>query len=159
MKKELKIRLFNNKDTSKVIELISNIRINEFNLNFELAGLDLDLLVIEDYYIKSNGCFWVAENSNNDIIGTTGIRKLTQFISTCELNRMYVDSKYRGLGLGQKLLNKAIDFARKSGYSIMLLDTYYCYDIAKKLYLKNDFQEISRYNDNPRSQLFMKKKL
>ena len=158
MKNDLKIRFFNNKDTSKVIRLISNIH-NEFNLNLELTGLDSDLLNIEDYYIKSNGCFWIVENSNNDIIGTTGIRKLDQFISTCELDRMYIDSKYRGLGLGQKLLDTAIDFASKSGYSIMLLDSYSCYDIARKLYLKNDFQDITRYNDDPTSQIFMKKKL
>ena len=103
--------------------------------------------------------FWIVENSNNDIIGTTGIRKLDQFISTCELDRMYIDSKYRELGLGQKLLDTAIDFASKSGYSIMLLDSYSCYDIARKLYLKNDFQDIPRYNDDPTSQIFMKKKL
>lgn len=72
---------------------------------------------------------------------------------------MYIDSKYRELGLGQKLLDTAIDFASKSGYSIMLLDSYSCYDIARKLYLKNDFQDITRYNDDPTSQIFMKKKL
>jgi putative acetyltransferase len=157
LNKGLKIKIFNNKDTLKVIGLISNIRIKEFKLNFDLDGLDSDLLNIEHYYFKNGGCFWVVENITKEIIGTTGIRKLNQFTSTCELSRMYVDSTYRELGIGQKLLNTAINFAKGSGYSIVLLDTYYCYDTARKMYHKNGFHEIPRYNDNPRSQVFMKK--
>jgi GNAT superfamily N-acetyltransferase len=156
---ELNIRVFNNKDTEKVIDLISHIRINEYNLNFDLTGLDSDLLHIEDYYFKYNGCFWVAEDSSISIIGTTGLRGLKQFTSTCELNRMYVSSEYRRVGLGQKLLDKAIKFAKSLSYSIILLDTYNCFDIARKLYLKNGFEDIPRYNNNPRSQVFMRKKI
>jgi GNAT superfamily N-acetyltransferase len=159
LNKAFKIRVFSDKDKDKVINLISAIRINEYNLNFDLEGLDSDLLKIENYYFKPNGCFWVAEDKNNDIIGTTGLRNLAQFTLTCELNRMYIASKFRRLGIGQELLNTAFNFAIFAGYKIMLLDTYYCYDVARKLYMKNGFYDVPRYNDNPRSQVFMKKKL
>ena len=36
---------------------------------------------------------------------------------------MYVSTDFRRLGLGQKLLDRAIDFAIKCGYSRMVLDS------------------------------------
>jgi GNAT superfamily N-acetyltransferase len=97
--------------------------------------LDSDILAIDETYNKSNtGCFWVAETIVDDdsntqqkqqqkIVGTTVIRNLRQFESTCELKRMYVRSCFRRLGVGQKLLDTAIDFAKSVGYSRMVLDS------------------------------------
>jgi GNAT superfamily N-acetyltransferase len=95
------------------------------NLNkLEFDTLDSDILAIDKSYNKSNGsCFWVAETVVNDdyfitqqkqkILGTTAVRNLNQFESTCELKRMYVLRDFRRLGLGQKLLDIAVDFAKR----------------------------------------------
>jgi ribosomal protein S18 acetylase RimI-like enzyme len=133
--------------------------------------LDSDILAIDETYNKLNrGCFWVAETIVNDdsntqqkqqqkIVGTTAIRNLKQFELTCELKRIYVSSDFRQLGLGQKLLDIAIDFARKAGYSLMVLDSSKMLYAARGLYLKNSFVDIPRYNDNYRADVFMEKKL
>jgi GNAT superfamily N-acetyltransferase len=164
--KGCRIRDFYRGDYKIVIQLISNIIVNEFKFKLEFDNLDSDLLDIEEHYGKSNGgCFWIAEildnnaRSNIKIIATTAIRRLKQFESTCELKRMYVLKKYRGLGIGQMMLDKAIDFAKEAGYSRILLDSSKNLRAARRLYLKNGFVDTQRYNDNYRADIFMEKRL
>jgi GNAT superfamily N-acetyltransferase len=163
----IKIRVFHRNDSERVIELISDIIVNEFNFRLEFNTLDSDILAIEEIYNKSEGCcFWVAESIDDNnrqqqqkIVGTTAVRNLKQFESTCELKRMYVLKEFRRLGLGQKLLDTAIDFAKSVGYSRMVLDSSKTLYAARALYLKKGFIDIPRYNDNYRADVFMERKL
>jgi len=163
----IKIRVFQRTDSERVVELISDIIVNEFSFKLEFDYLDSDILAIEETYNKSDGgCFWIAESINDDIntqqqkiLATTAVRNLKEFESTCELKRMYVLSNFRRLGLGQKLLDIAIDFAKNIGYSRMVLDSSRTLHAARALYLKNGFVDILRYNDNYRADVFMERKL
>jgi GNAT superfamily N-acetyltransferase len=166
----INIRPFQKSDSDKVIEFISDIIVNEFKFKLEFDTLDSDILAIDESYNKSNGsCFWVAETVVNDdyfntqqkqkILGTTAVRNLKQFESTCELKRMYVLLDFRRLGLGQKLLDIAIDFAKSVGYSRIVLDSSKTLHAARALYLKNGFVDIPRYNDNYRADVFMERRL
>jgi GNAT superfamily N-acetyltransferase len=163
----IKIRVFHRNDSERVIELISDIIVNEFNFKLEFDTLDSDILAIEEIYNKSDGCcFWVAESIDDNntkqqqkIVGTTAVRKLKQFESTCELKRMYVLNEFRRLGLAQKLLDIAIDFAKSVGYTRMVLDSSKILYAARALYLKKGFIDIPRYNDNYRADVFMERKL
>ena len=167
MSQGIKIRVFQRNDSERVIELISDIIVNEFGFKLEFDTLDSDILAIEEIYNKSDGgCFWVAESIDDDnnpkqqkIVGTTAVRNLKQFESTCELKRMYVLNEFRRLGLGQKLLDIAIDFARSVGYSRMVLDSSKTLYAARALYLKKGFVDIPKYNDNYRADVFMQRKL
>jgi GNAT superfamily N-acetyltransferase len=168
------IRVFQKSDSDKVKEFISDIIVNEFKFKLEFNTLDSDILEIDKIYNKSNrGCFWVAETVVNDndysnteqkqqkqkIIGTTAVRNLKQFESTCELKRMYVSNDFRRLGVGQKLLDTAIGFAKSAGYSRMVLDSSKALHAARALYLKSGFVDIPRYNDNHRADVFMGRRL
>jgi GNAT superfamily N-acetyltransferase len=163
----IKIRVFQRNDSERVIELISDIIVNEFGFKLEFDTLDSDILAIEEIYNKSDGgCFWVAESIVNNntqqqqkIVGTTAVRNLKQFESTCELKRMYVLNEFRRLGLGHKLLDIAIDFAKSVGYSRMVLDSSKTLCAARALYLKKGFVDIPKYNDNYRADVFMERKL
>jgi ribosomal protein S18 acetylase RimI-like enzyme len=168
------IRVFQKSDSDKVKEFISDIIVNEFKFKLEFNTLDSDILEIDKIYNKSNrSCFWVAETVVNDndysntqekqqkqkIIGTAAVRNLKQFESTCELKRMYVSSDFRRLGIGQKLLDTAIGFAKSAGYSRIVLDSSKALHAARALYLKSGFVDIPRYNDNHRADVFMERRL
>jgi GNAT superfamily N-acetyltransferase len=157
----VQIRLFRRSDLAGVLKLISDIIVNEFKFRLEFNCLDSDLLCIEEHYNKSDGgCFWVAEETvDKRIIATAGIRNLKQYASTCELKRMYVLKEYRRLGIGGKMLDIAIDFAKRIGYSRIVLDSSKYLEAARALYLKNGFVDIARYNDNHRADIFMEKRL
>jgi GNAT superfamily N-acetyltransferase len=162
----IRIRVFQRGDSEKVKEFISDIIVNEFKFKLEFDTLDSDILNIEQIYKESVGaCFWVAESFDDNniqrqkIVGTTAVRNLKQFELTCELKRMYVLNEFRRLGLGQKLLDIAIDFAKSVGYSRMVLDSSKMLHAARALYLKKGFVDIPRYNDNYRADVYMEKKL
>ena len=171
LSQDVKIRPFQKSDSDKVIEFISDIIINEFKFKIKFDTLDSDIVAIDESYNKSNtGCFWVAETVvNNDysntheqkqkILGTTAVRNLKQFESTCELKRMYVLRDFRRSGVGQKLLDIAIDFAKSVGYSRIVLDSSKALHPARALYLKNGFVDIPKYNDNYRADVFMERTL
>jgi hypothetical protein len=102
MESGFQVRVFNNRtDSERVVKLISDTIVNEFEFKLDSDDLDADITFIEEHYKKSNGgCFWVAEstkdcdnNNNNDnqiiIIGTIAIRNMKQIESTAELKRMY----------------------------------------------------------------------
>jgi ribosomal protein S18 acetylase RimI-like enzyme len=168
LRQGITIRVFQRNDSEGVIKLISNIIVKEFNFKLEFNTLDSDILAIEEIYNKSDGgCFWVAESLDDDnnnpeqqkIVGTTAVRNLKQFECTCELKRMYVLNEFRRLGLGQKLLDIAIDYARSVSYSRIVLDSSKTLRAARALYLKNGFVDIPKYNDNYRADVFMERKL
>ena len=164
MFKAFKIRAFHRNDSERVIRLISDIIVNEFNFKLDFNTLDSDILDIEENYNKSDGsCFWIAESVDNNkeqkIVGTIAVRNLKQFESTCELKRMYVLKEFRRLGLGQKLLDIAVSYAKNVGYSKMVLDSSRNLYVARAVYLKKGFVDIPRYNDNYRADVFMERKL
>jgi ribosomal protein S18 acetylase RimI-like enzyme len=169
MSQEFKVRIFKKRDDyQSVIKLISDIIVNEFKFKLEYDELDSDLLQIEKHYSKADGgSFWVAErntgNNNNNspsqIVGTIAIRNLKHRESTCELKRMYVLKEFRRLGIGQRLLDIATGFARKAGYSRIVLDSSKNLDAARALYLKAGCVDIPRYNDNYRAEVFIERRL
>src|SRR5690606_24139027 len=58
---------------------------------------------------------------------------------TCELRKMYFLPELRGLGLGQELLSRCIEGAKKAGYSRMYLETLSNMTQARALYERNGF--------------------
>jgi GNAT superfamily N-acetyltransferase len=68
----------------------------------------------------------------------------------CELKRLWVGTEFRGLQLGQRLIEEAIAWAKRTGYGAMYLDTVpAAFPDATRLYRATGFVEVKRYNDNP----------
>ena len=56
------------------------------------------------------------------------------------------------------MLDIAINFAKRVGYSRMVLDNSKTLYVARDLYLKKGFVDIPRYNHNYRADVFMERK-
>jgi ribosomal protein S18 acetylase RimI-like enzyme len=68
---------------------------------------------------------------------------------TCELKRVWLLFEYQGQGLGYRMIQELLDFARGKGYEHIRLETdrivqSRAYDLYKRL----GFYEIPRYSDN-----------
>lgn len=168
MPQSFRVRELSDNDLESVVNLIADIVVNEFKIQLKLDGFDSDLPNLYQHYNKDNGgCFWVVNkvdnnsnsNSNSQIVGTVAIRNLGQPLSTCELKRMFVLKRYRGLGIGQMMLDVVFNYAKKLGYSNIYLYSSKDLQTARKLYLKNGFVSIPRYNDDYRADVFMARKL
>lgn len=67
----------------------------------------------------------------------------------CEMKRLYVRSRFRGLKIGKMLTDRIIHDAKEIGYDYMLLDTLSMMESARALYKRLGFKEISSYYDSP----------
>lgn len=92
------------------------------------------------------GCLLIAE-SNEELAGCVAVRGLDD--GDCEIKRLYVRPKYRREGVGRRLVETAIGFARDVGYARMLLDTLPAMTEAQSLYQSLGFGEIDGYYRNP----------
>lgn len=76
------------------------------------------------------------------------------------MKRLYVIPEARGKHLGEILIKKIQEEAKKDGYQEMVLDTIIPLKTAIHLYKKQGFEECEAYYDNPMDDvIYMKKNL
>ena len=82
--------------------------------------------------------------------GCVALRSLKREEPACEMKRLWVDGRFRGLRLGQRLVEEAIGWAERKGFEAMYLDTVpAAMREANKLYEAMGFVRVERYNENP----------
>ena len=82
--------------------------------------------------------------------GCVALKEIRAEERGCEMKRLWVGERFRGLGLGKRLAVEAIDWARGKGYGVMYLDTVpAAMPEANRLYEAMGFVRVERYNDNP----------
>ena len=62
--------------------------------------------------------------------------------TTAKLRMLYVDARARGLGIGKRLVDETLRFARQAGYKRMILWTTSNLTTARKLYQGVGFELI-----------------
>jgi GNAT superfamily N-acetyltransferase len=81
--------------------------------------------------------------------GCVALRSLKVDEPACEMKRLWVDGRFRGLRLGRLLVEEAISRAERMGFKAMYLDTVpAAMPEANKLYEAMGFVQVERYNEN-----------
>jgi DNA-binding MarR family transcriptional regulator/GNAT superfamily N-acetyltransferase len=96
--------------------------------------------IVADFVNKyDSGCerCWIAEMDGENV-GTVMLVK--DSASVARLRLLLVDPKARGLGLGARLTEEAIRFARSAGYRKMTLWTHSVLGAARHIYQKAGFK-------------------
>src|SRR5277367_3199123 len=55
--------------------------------------------------------------------GCVALRWLTQVEGGCEMKRLWTEPKFRGMGIGRRLVEEAVQWARRERMTAMYLDT------------------------------------
>lgn len=89
------------------------------------------LAAFRDRFDPERDCIWMAEQDG----------RLVGFVAVChrdddlaQLRYLYVDPAARGHGLGRRLVQAVVDFARDAGYPGVMLWTMEGLDAARRLY-------------------------
>jgi GNAT superfamily N-acetyltransferase len=88
---------------------------------------------------EKRNAFWVVEDAN-EIVGSFGIE--SRNATETELRRMYLDQRYRGSGIAQRMLDFAQAEARERGFTMMILSTAQIQKAADRFYRKSGFRLI-----------------
>ena len=113
---------------------------------YESKGQLHDIDDVQQTYFDNDGIFLVMTD-NEQIIGTGAIRKIDD--RTCELKRVWLLFEYHGKGLGYRMIQELLGFARGKGYQRIRLETdRNGQSRAFELYKRLGFYEIPRYDDD-----------
>jgi putative acetyltransferase len=134
----IRIREARNADSDEVKELVFGV-LNEYGLESDPLRTDSDLDDIESTYFESGGIFYVLEDDARSIVGTAGLYAVDG--STCELRKMYLEKRYRGLGIGKELIEVVVIKAKELGFHVMVLETASVLKEAIRLYTNYGFRE------------------
>jgi len=133
--KTIKIIEYDAKYSTRIYDFIVQIRLNELGWKSEPD----DLKKIPEIYMAKNGSFWIALIDDR-VVGTIALEDLEN--NQGYLQRMYLDEKYRGTGLADKLLNTLLSFAKRKNYKEIFLGTTTEAQRAIRFYEKNNFKRI-----------------
>jgi GNAT superfamily N-acetyltransferase len=87
---------------------------------------------------------------DGDAAGCVALRTLRGVRGGCEMKRLWVEREFRGLGLGKRLVDESIAWAKRMGFEAMYLDTVpAAMPEANRLYAGMGFVLVERYNANP----------
>lgn len=112
--------------------------------NLEYQGFTAELGALPAPYAPPSGALLIAR-IDETVAGCVGLRPLGDGIG--EMKRLYVRPAFRGLRLGQRLIEAVIHEARQAGHQELRLDTLPSMTSAQQLYRKLGFVEIAPYND------------
>lgn len=139
------IRPIEEQDNLAIAEVIRQSFID--NKIDHLEGISLhdpDLNRLSDVYAMQGSGYWVVEIEGN-VIGGVGIAPLAGAPDPyVELQKLYIDRKFTGLGLGRRLIQLAIDQAIAFGYRYCYLETLEELSTAMGLYESYGFKLLDR---------------
>jgi len=149
---EISVRDFRKSDLEDVSELGRLC----FAREFELKGLDVEhltekveqlfgftgrfLLFLLQVFGRRPFRFFVAE-AYGKVVGTTMVSRQ---VNVGYISWVMVHQDYRGRGIAKRLLEKTVEYARKSGMEKVALHVDSTNDQAKNLYIKMGFKKFEK---------------
>lgn len=112
----------------------------EYGWNYEYEALIVGILAkfVREFEPASDRC-WIAEKDDK-VVGSVFI--VRQDETTAKLRLLYVEPCARGLGIGSRLVDQCLRFARQAGYKRMVLWTNSVLTSARRIYDRAGFQLI-----------------
>lgn len=111
-----------------------------FDNSFEALVAEVAAGIIRNFDPDRERC-WVAELDGEPVGSVSVVREDD---ATAKLRLLYVEPSARGLGLGRRLVDEAVAFARTAGYRRMVLWTIDFLAAARRIYETGGFTLVER---------------
>ena len=125
----------------KYAEDFYNLNIEWLKTFFYVESFDEEVLSKPQNYIINKGGYIFFAKIKDTIVGTVALMP-TQDMTVFELTKMAVSPKYRGLKIGQLLMQYCIDFSKQNNFEAIILYSNTLLENAIYIYRKYGFVEI-----------------
>lgn len=127
---------------NQVIKLILDIQQLEFNIPIT-AEDQPDLRIIDDFYRKNGGEFWIALD-NNQVVGSIALIRIAN--NTGVIRKMFVKKEYRGktFNIAQNLFDTLLNYSKENKVETIYLGTRSQLGAAIRFYERNGFEIVSK---------------
>ena len=105
---------------------------------YEALAAEIVAQFIKNYDPKCERC-WIAEK-DGERVGAVFVAKASD--ETAKLRLLHVEPEARGLGIGRRLVDECVRFARQAGYQKMTLWTQSILHAARHLYKQAGFRIV-----------------
>jgi N-acetylglutamate synthase-like GNAT family acetyltransferase len=142
MHNPLVIEPFAGQYNAQIIQLISNIQQNEFNLPITPQDQP-DLSQIPQFYQQAAGNFWLAR-LDNQVVGCVALVDIGN--GQAALRKMFVQQEFRGseYKIADRLLKKLLAWSEEQSLKEIYLGTTTAFTAAHRFYEKNGFSPVAR---------------
>jgi molybdate transport system substrate-binding protein len=128
-------------DAPAIRALVASV-LDEYRLAPDPGGIDRDLEDPIGAYAGRGGALDAVIDASGKLVGCCGV--YPHGAGECELRKMYLAREVRGLGLGRRLLDRALAFARGKGFARVELETASVLESAIALYEAAGFRPLER---------------
>jgi GNAT superfamily N-acetyltransferase len=128
-----------------------------FGLPLDFQGFGEELEGLPGVYGAEGGALLLAMH-NHEPAGTIALRRLDR--TSGEVKRLYLRPRFRGQGLGRRLLGAVMERARAVSYDCLYADTLPIMMEALSLYQRAGFERVEAYSNAPTAgAIYLKLKL
>lgn len=128
-------------DMGWVVQQHGQLYAREYGWNEQFEALVAGIVAqfIQSYDAQKERC-WMAE-LDGEIVGSVFVVKASDTVA--KLRMLIVHPKARGLGIGARLVDECIRFARRTGYQTLTLWTNSVLTAARHIYEKAGFELVA----------------
>jgi DNA-binding MarR family transcriptional regulator/GNAT superfamily N-acetyltransferase len=127
-------------DLAWIVERQTILYVEEYGWDGSYEGLAAEIIArfIKNYDARRERC-WIAERDGQKV-GAVLVASAPD--NTAQLRLLHVEAEARGLGIGRRLVDECVRFARQAGYERMILWTQSILEAARHIYRQAGFEIV-----------------